>query len=235
MYQPHIFNTFRPVIANSLLDGIDRGFFQEEQEKAHIEDVLGSEALQGRISTLTTEESMDLYCSYFSKVRVSPSLCMTALNNENLISNRSCTPTNFSFAHRLSFLADCATGWRKGKKSQCATQSRNRRKQVFRRRTVQLCHGRRRRFLEQGVPGDDFDQAVDDVMQKCRRQDWRIMLSSPAVFYLGSLTPSPSSVLVHNSRLSLCTRMHYLLPCRCELFLLLYILKPFSQPLRQAF
>lgn len=160
---------------------------------------------------------------------------VTALNNENLISNRSCTPTNFSFAHRLSFLADCATGWRKGKKSQCATQSRNRRKQVFRRRTVQLCHGRRRRFLEQGVPGDDFDQAVDDVMQKCRRQDWRIMLSSPAVFYLGSLTPSPSSVLVHNSRLSLCTRMHYLLPCRCELFLLLYILKPFSQPLRQAF
>lgn len=45
--------------------------FQEQQEKSHIEEVLGSEALQGRTSTLTTEESMDLYCSYFSKVRLS--------------------------------------------------------------------------------------------------------------------------------------------------------------------
>eukprot|EP00903_Cladosiphon_okamuranus_P022872 g21064.t1 len=39
----------------------------EEQEKVHMEEVLGSEALQSRISSLTTEESMDLYCSYFSK------------------------------------------------------------------------------------------------------------------------------------------------------------------------
>lgn len=60
-------SVFLPNFDRVWLMGLDRRF-QEEQEKIHLEKVLGSEALQDRISTLTTEESMDLYCSYFSKV-----------------------------------------------------------------------------------------------------------------------------------------------------------------------
>lgn len=41
---------------------------QEEQEQAHLEKVLSSESVEGRISTLTSEKSMDLYCSFFEKV-----------------------------------------------------------------------------------------------------------------------------------------------------------------------
>lgn len=43
---------------------------QEEQEQAHMEKVLSSEAVEGMISTLTSEKSMDLYCSFFEKVCV---------------------------------------------------------------------------------------------------------------------------------------------------------------------
>ncbi|CAB1096112.1 unnamed protein product [Ectocarpus sp. CCAP 1310/34] len=52
------------------------GLRKEEQEQAHLEEVLGLEALQSRTSTFATDESMDLYCSYFSKdgaVRSAPS------------------------------------------------------------------------------------------------------------------------------------------------------------------
>lgn len=42
--------------------------FQEELEQAHLEKILGSESLEDRTSSFATEESMDLYCSFFSKV-----------------------------------------------------------------------------------------------------------------------------------------------------------------------
>jgi len=58
------------MIANPRLSGV-MGLgvnVQEEEEKSHIEEMLDADALQGRVSTLATEESKDLYWSYFSKV-----------------------------------------------------------------------------------------------------------------------------------------------------------------------
>ncbi len=50
------------------MDDSDLYMYQEEKEKSLVAKVLGPDALQGRISTLATEESKDLYWSYFSKV-----------------------------------------------------------------------------------------------------------------------------------------------------------------------
>ncbi|CAM9117146.1 unnamed protein product [Ectocarpus sp. 8 AP-2014] len=61
---------------DGVVNQIRRRLEHEDQEQAHLEEVLGLEALQSRTSTFATEESMDLYCSYFSKdgaVRSAPS------------------------------------------------------------------------------------------------------------------------------------------------------------------
>lgn len=42
--------------------------FQDLQERARLETILRMEALEGMISPLTTDESLDLYWSFFEKV-----------------------------------------------------------------------------------------------------------------------------------------------------------------------
>ncbi|CAN0024749.1 unnamed protein product [Scytosiphon promiscuus] len=52
---------------DGVVNQIRRRLEHEEQEEAHLEDTLGSEVLQSSISTFATEESMDLYWSFFCK------------------------------------------------------------------------------------------------------------------------------------------------------------------------
>lgn len=87
---------FLPTVDGVWLVGLDR-HLQEEQEKGHLEKVLGSEALQDRISTLTTNESMDLYCSYFSKVcdSAGEDLLLCDTSALRLYSSRKSTTCNF--------------------------------------------------------------------------------------------------------------------------------------------
>ncbi|CAM9094825.1 unnamed protein product [Laminaria digitata] len=63
--QDHLQHT--GINADGVINQIRRRLDHEEQEHAHLEKILGSESLGSRSSTLTTEESMDLYCSFFSK------------------------------------------------------------------------------------------------------------------------------------------------------------------------
>ncbi|CAM9180188.1 unnamed protein product, partial [Hapterophycus canaliculatus] len=50
-----------------VVNQIRRGLEHEVQEEAHLEEILGSEALQSSISTFATEESMNLYWSFSCK------------------------------------------------------------------------------------------------------------------------------------------------------------------------